>query len=438
MNDMTPSSELPDEPALPQEEPEVAPADVADVTVNQPYLTADLPGIGGRIKDDVANFVVDEIPLYPVSGEGTHLYFRVTKRGIPTPAAIDRLARHMNVPPIEIGFAGLKDAQALTSQCMSLEHADAEQLARYRDPQVKIEVLGLHGNKLRAGHLLGNRFVIRIRGVGAAQLPQARRILDVLLARGVPNFFGQQRFGARGDTAKLGELMVRNDAAEFIATFLGRSRPTDPPDCKAARDAFDAGFFDRARDRWPWHYVNERKALAAYKRKKHAGPAIGAIDKRMKRLYVSAFQSEIYNEVLARRLQTIDHVFVGDLAQKTDSGGVFMVEDAAVEQPRAERFEISPTGPVVGYRSNLAQGREGEPLNPGEVEQQVLAAHHITLEDFRHVGALKIKGTRRPLRFRIDQATLADGSDPRGEYLELAFVAPSGCYATVVLSEMMK
>ena len=65
-----------------------------------PYVTNDLPGIGGRMKDDVADFVVEEVPLYALSGEGTHLFFSVTKRGIPTPSAVERIAAHMNVPSL--------------------------------------------------------------------------------------------------------------------------------------------------------------------------------------------------------------------------------------------------------------------------------------------------------------------------------------------------
>lgn len=405
---------------------------------NLPYLTADMPGIGGYIKEDVSDFIVQEVPLYELSGEGTHVFFKVVKRGIPTPVAVDRIARHMNVPSHEIGFAGLKDAQALTSQLMSLEHADVERLNSLKDPQMELEVVSRHGNKLRSGHLLGNHFKIRVRDVAPDKLILAKNILSVLEKRGVPNYFGLQRFGARGDTGKLGELLLRNELDEFVAMYLGRSNPNDPPDCKAARDAFDSGDFNRALERWPRHYGNERRALSAYKKRKHAGPAMAAIDKRMRRLYVSAFQSTVFNEVLSRRIQTMDQVFVGDLAQKSDTGGVFMVEDAALEQPRAEQFEISPTGPVVGYRSHLAGGDESDPSSPGRIERDVLAMHRVNLEDFRHVGALKLKGTRRALRFRLEKLDCQPGKDSRGEFVELAFYAPSGCYATVVLRELMK
>ncbi|MFA6134084.1 MAG: tRNA pseudouridine(13) synthase TruD [Phycisphaerae bacterium] len=397
-----------------------------------PYLTADLPGIGGRLKERVEDFRVEEIPLYEPCGQGDHLYFRVTKTGIPTPAAVDRLARHMGVQPPEIGVAGLKDAQAVTSQTMSLEHADAHRLAAYRDSQMSVTVLARHGNKLRPGHLAGNRFIIRLRGVGPEQLAPAQAVLDVLARRGVPNYFGAQRFGARGETAQLGRALVKGDLDGFVSLYLGQSAEGDPPDCRAARDAFDAGYFDRALQRWPRHYFNERRALSAYKRGKRPGPAIAAIDKRMRRLYVSAFQSAIFNEVLTRRIGTIDRVLAGDLAQKEDSGGVFSVQDVAAEQARADHFEISPTGPIAGYRGNLAGGEMGQ------IEQEALARWQVDLEDFRRVGTLKIKGGRRALRFPLRQVALTGGSDQHGSFLELAFAAPSGCYATVVLREVMK
>ena len=439
-----------------------------------PYLTSDLPGIGGRIRARPEDFQVDELPLYPASGEGTHAYFRLRKVGIPTPAAVERLARHMGVRPSDIGFAGLKDAHAVTTQWMSLEHADADKLAAFADKKARVLEVTHHTNKLRPGHLRANRFAIRIRKMGGCLGPadglqaghrqagssgatrsvaetclspfsvrplaaqaenffdRARATLDVLERRGVPNYFGAQRFGARGDTAALGRAIVAGDLDEFLALYLGRPRNDDPPDCRAARAAFDGGDCDAALSHWPRHYGNERRALSAFRKKRRPTDAVRAIDKRMKRLYVSAFQSDLFNGVLVRRIESIDRVFEGDMAQKMDSGGVFVVEDTAAEQPRADAFEISPTGPIVGYRGSLGGGE------PGQIEYAVLAEAGVEREDFRNLGPLKAKGGRRPLRFKIDDVHLDAGSDEHGDFLEVRFTAGSGCYATVVLREIMK
>ncbi len=395
-------------------------------------LTADLPGIGGQIKQHLADFRVDEVPIYEPCGEGTHLYFRVTKAGIATPEAVGRLARFLNVRPHDIGVAGLKDARAVTSQMMSVEHVSRATLAGFRDRSVSVEVLGLHGNKLRTGHLKANRFTIRVRGVSAEQLPVAEAVMEVLARRGVPNYFGEQRFGARNASAVLGECLVRNELDEFVAVFLGRPRADDPPNCQAARDAFDAGQYAQAMKRWPRQCRGERKALSAYKSNRSSAAAVGAVDKRMKRLYVSAFQSRIFNEVATRRIDTLDKVLAGDLAVKADNGAVFAVEDAEAEQPRADRFEISPTGPIVGYRSDLAGGE------PGTIEAETLRRYRIAPDDFRALGPLRAKGTRRALRFELGSPDLSAGTDEHGPYIQLQFTAPSGSYATVATREIMK
>lgn len=397
-----------------------------------PYLTADLPGVGGTIKQRVEDFRVEEVPLYDACGEGTHVYALLEKRGIATPVAVDRLARHLGVKPPDIGVAGLKDAQAVTTQWISIEHVDPEAVLAYRDPTMRIMKVNRHGNKLRTGHLRGNRFGIRIRDVATHDLPRAEAILDVLARRGVPNYFGGQRFGNRGDTAALGEALIREDLDEFLRLFLGNPQPGDPPACRAARDAYEVGALDRALKRWPRGYASERKAITAYKKKHRPADAIRMIDKRMKRLYVSAFQSVMFNDVLARRIDEIDRVARGDLAQKTDSGGIFLVEDEATDLPRAQRGEISPTGPIPGYRGRLAEDR------PGEIERTVLAEHAITPEDFRGGGPLKAKGSRRALRYLLEQPGLSAGRDEHGSYLEVQFLAPAGCYATIVLEELGK
>ena len=397
-----------------------------------PFLTADLPGTGGQIKQRPEDFQVDEVPLYEACGEGTHVYFRVLKRGLPTPAVVGRIARHVGRRADEIGFAGLKDAHAVTTQWMSLEHTEPARLAGYDDGQARVLETTRHTNKLRPGHLAGNAFLIRVRGVGGGALARAEAVLDVLRRRGAPNYFGAQRFGSRGDTGELGRALIRGDLDEVVAILLGRPRPDDDPRIRAAREAFDAGDYDRAAKQWPSAYRDQRRALAAYRKRRNPKGALAAVDMRMRRLYVSAFQSALFNDVLTARLAGLDQVLLGDLAQKTDTGGVFEVTDAAAEQPRAAAFEISATGPILGYRTNLPSGE------PGEIECTVLARHQSTGEDFRHAGPLKAKGTRRALRFGLRHAALAEGSDAHGPYLEVRFTAPSGCYATVALGEITK
>jgi tRNA pseudouridine13 synthase len=103
-----------------------------------------------------------------------------------------------------------------------------------------------------------------------------------------------------------------------------------------------------------------------------------------------------------------------------------------VEQPRAERFEISPTGPLLGYRMTLP---EGEPL---KLEEAVMAANGLAPGDFRVEGKLKVKGARRPLRVKPENVELSAGVDEHGSYIAAGFTLPSGSFATVFMRELMK
>src|SRR3712207_5138236 len=129
------------------------------------YLTAEQPGIGGRLKVKPEDFIVEEIPLYLPSGEGQHLYAEIEKTGLSTYAAIKTIAQALNISPNAIGYAGLKDARAITRQTLSIEGATPEAINQLHLSNIKILKVNRHGNKLRVGHLAGNRFVIRVREV---------------------------------------------------------------------------------------------------------------------------------------------------------------------------------------------------------------------------------------------------------------------------------
>jgi tRNA pseudouridine13 synthase len=155
--------------------------------------------------------------------------------------------------------------------------------------------------------------------------------------------------------------------------------------------------------------------------------AYAAVPKRLKVFLLSAFQSELFNRVLNQRLQTLDRVYYGDLAMKHPGRSVFRVEDEMVEQPRADRLEISATGPLFGFKMMQPLGQQGD------LEASVLGKEGLTLESFRVGGGIRAKGGRRALRFRLQEPELwfDDG-------LMLRFWLDKGCYATAVLAELMK
>jgi len=398
-----------------------------------PYLTPEVAPIAGRIKQRPEDFVVEEIPAYEASGEGDHVYFQVEKIGISTHDAVKALARALGVAPREIGYAGLKDAQALARQIFSLEHADPDRIAALEMPRLRVVWVSRHRNKLRIGHLAGNRFVLKLRGIPADRHGDVRAVLDVVERRGVPNYFGEQRFGARGDTWRIGRALLLRDAEEAVSWMAGRPGPADTGKVLRAREHFDAGDYERAEKAWPGGFRDAIRLCRAMARSKgDAKRALRVIDRSLLRLYTAAYHAWLFNQVLAERMGELDRVLVGDLAWKHDNGAVFEVLDAEAEAPRAARFEISPSGPLFGRRTSLPGGR------PGELERGVLARAGHALEDFARTGPLEWKGGRRPLRFRPERLAVSAGADDAGEFLEIAFELPPGCYATSLLREVLK
>lgn len=392
-----------------------------------PFLTEDYPGTGGRIKAEPEDFVVEEIPLYEPGGEGQHVYVGLEKRGISTYQAISAIARHLGIPTREIGYAGLKDARAVTRQMISIDGVEPARVEALDLPRLKILWVDRHRNKLKMGHLSGNRFTIRVRDVDNEAQAKAEVVLDELGHRGVPNYFGEQRFGVRRNTHRLGWAMLRGDASAFAREYLGGPQTDDPPEVQAARAAFDAGDYQSALAKWPSYQREERRMLEAIVR--HGGDVqqgMRALDKKLRRLFVSAYQSYLFNRLLAGRIQALDRLEQGDVAFIHAKGAAFLVKDSDIEQPRADRFEISPSGPLYGLKVLLAEGR------PGQQERDLLKESGLSLDEFRLPG-IKLKGARRPYRIPLTETQIGwdDG-------LMLSFRLPPGSYATEVLREIMK
>ncbi|NLE77520.1 MAG: tRNA pseudouridine(13) synthase TruD, partial [Chloroflexi bacterium] len=283
-------------------------------------------------------------------------------------------------------------------------------------------------NKLKLGHLRGNRFRIRVREVLPEALPACRATLQALQARGLPNRFGEQRFGQRSDTHLLGRLALVGDPEALVRHFLGGPSEAESPTVQEARRRFEANQWVEALAAFPGAMSDERAALEALIRSSgDFRQAAGRIPKRLRRFFVSAYQSYLFNAVLEHRMPDLDRLQVGDLAMKHENGAVFLVQDAVVEQPRADRQEISPSGPLFGHKMTLPEGE------PGHLEQAVLAAEGLTLDAFRIGEGLAPKGARRALRVPLqDVAAAWDGG------IVLEFSLPPGSYATVLLGEVMK
>jgi tRNA pseudouridine13 synthase len=393
------------------------------------WLSDGLPGTGGSYKVEPAHFVVEEIPLYPCSGSGEHLYLWIEKSGISSHNLLQQLATELKLKGHEIGHAGLKDAKALTRQMISIPANREAQLATLQLQQAQILKTDRHTNKLRLGHLAGNRFSIRISDPHQDAMNRAQAILHLLEQQGVPNLFGEQRYGVLGNSAALGLLLTRKEYEAFCRELLGDPTLIKNAEWKAAAQAYRAGDIPGALNVLPKRMRDERKLLNQLQDGKKHQQAVMALPRNLLRLFLSALQSQLFNNILQQRLNSLSTLSHGDIAIKHANGACFRVENAEIEQPRADSFEISPTAPLFGHKVMLAEGI------PGEIEQTTLSRSGLTLESWKLGQGLTMPGERRSLRVPIESPRAARHA---GGDLQLEFSLPKGAYATAVLSEVIK
>jgi len=392
------------------------------------YLTAQLPGTGGVIRQQPEDFRVDEIPLYDPCGEGEHLFVRVEKCGLTTYDLLRELSSALNCKERDLGYAGLKDARAITRQTVSVPLRKPEDVKGLKIPGVTILSACLHRNKLRPGHLAGNHFQIRIHQPDPEALQRAEVILGVLKDIGVPNRFGEQRYGSLGNSHRIGKAMLSGAFDAAMHEIIGNPEEIKHEGWKQAAEAFHAGDMETAIEKLPRHCRPERQLLNLVREGKSPRQAVLAMPRKLLRLYLSAYQSSLFDRMVDMRLATLERIWPGDLAYKHSNGACFLVTNPEAEQPRADSFEISPTAPLFGYKSKLAEGQAGL------LEQSLLDKEKLTLESFRLSGGLAMEGERRPLRVPIEGA----GCVQEKESLLVSFSLPKGSFATTVLSEVMK
>jgi tRNA pseudouridine13 synthase len=298
-----------------------------------PYLTAELPGIGGTLRTTPEDFFVDEEPAYEPSGTGDHVFVRIEKRGLTTPMAVERVAKALNVNPRDVGVAGMKDRHAVTRQWISLPPPVTPEATRALVlDDIAICDVARHPHKLRTGHVRANQFILRVRGAapGGDAVARAQAIFDVLAKPpGTPNWYGEQRFGRDGDNAEKGLAIVRGER---------------PPR-----------------------------------------------DKKLARLLVSSLQSKLFNEWLTARMRDglYAKVIAGDILHKIP-GGQFVCDSPEVDQPRLIAGEIGITGPMFGDRMRApTAGSEAAAR-----EAQILDAAGLAADSFASVRVIA-EGTRR-------------------------------------------
>lgn len=307
-----------------------------DLIDSLPFITGDAGGVGGKIKEEPEHFFVTEIPAFRPSGGGPFVIVRVKRKGWNTRDLMKSIAKLFDLPGTSMGCSGLKDRCAVAIQSFSLKlpEADLQDVAKKIEDSLPVTVLetARHDRPLRTGYLKGNEFKILLTGA-SDDSEKIDTITDSILKKGLPNFYGPQRFGRDGCNLIRGQNILR-----------GGSDPSGG-----------------------W----------------------------LRNFFLSSAQSDLFNLWLTERMArgVFDRLIEGDICQKTTGGGVFASRSLDVEMERFIRGEIVYTGPIFGYKMRRPAGEE-EKLEDEILQREGFSMKHFrknNLKGSRRPGLIRIK-----------------------------------------------
>jgi tRNA pseudouridine13 synthase len=399
------------------------------------YGTAD-PGIGGHLRETPEDFVVEELAPAPGTG-GDYLVVRVTRRNWEQQHLVRELARRLGISHRRITWAGTKDRRAVATQLIALYRVTEDQIRHVSLRDVTLEPVGRAQEGLALGQLTGNRFGITIRGCDPRDLREQVGRVTAGVAGGIPNYYGIQRFGViRPITHAVGEAILREEWEQAVMIYVARSFPQEPEVTRSARLAFqEGGDVRQALRDYPVHLTYERAMLHHLQEKPGDFPgALRVLPPRLLSLFVSAFQSWLFNELLSRRMEA------GPSGPGPVAGDLLLFTDG--------KTDVVTPGSLPAARLQVSRGRAETALFlPGDdfrahprydttLLTDLLVRRGITADSFRKASAFvgtAYAGTVRRM-FLSPVVTARTDSDT----VHLAFTLAAGEYATTVCREFMK
>jgi tRNA pseudouridine13 synthase len=430
------------------------------------YYVSDADGIGGRLRDQPADFQVREreaIETQSVDADpGTYpaLVFRATLIDRDTNGFADELANRLGISRERITWSGTKDKRAVTTQLFSIRNFEDRSIP---EPSgADIEIVGRAGRPVLFGDHFGNEFDLVVRDVESpehvddittdlrrfageddSRTNGAQSSLDESVIVAVPNVFGQQRFGTlRPITHEVGLAIVRSDWEGAVLAYLGNSSEREPTETQDAREYVERTHdWQGAIDRFPSHLGYERAMAHTLVENggtepDHFREALTAVPSNLQALFVHAAQSYLFNRMLSLRLERglpFDQPIAGDVVCFADEHGLpdtdrcQRVTESRVDTVtrHCERGRAFVTAPLVGTDTELSEGEQGE------IEHEVLDETDIAPDDFDLPGEFNSTGTWRSILVRTDLSI-------EREPLTFSFSLPNGSYATVLMREYLK
>jgi tRNA pseudouridine13 synthase len=426
-------------------------------------------GSGGRIKGAVEDFQVEEVLVDGSKAQVNqteekralgaslerqrHLLCVLVKRNWDNFLASKNVAYQLGLGQNSIQIAGIKDAKAVTAQYVSIENLSMEDTAKVDVKGVQLRPVGYLRNPLSVFYLLGNSFTIRITGITQDQTivkeQVTQTITEVNQLGGIPNFYGHQRFGTtRPITHLVGKAILQGNFEEAAMLFLAKPSPDEHPESRQARTELQQSHdFKTALEHFPKQLRYERSMLNYLN--ENPGDfvrAFNVLPLKLQGLFVQAYQSYLFNRFLSERVKAglpLNRAEVGDFVVGVERSGLPMVNIAqtVTAETQAKANDAIAAGkmrlalPIVGFKQKLSGGAMGE------LEQRVLQEEDVNMDGFRVTVNSRLggRGSLRTALTPVKDFKLLDISKREdGLTVSLAFMLLRGCYATVLLREIMK
>ncbi len=335
------------------------------------------------------DFVVTEVPLYEFSGEGEHLILKVRKKDLTTWGMIQIFSEISGAKVKEFGYAGLKDKDGMTVQNISILKKYEKHFEKFEHPKIKILEKNYHNNKIKTGHLKGNRFFIRLKKVNPTQSKILLNVLKTLETTGFANYFGYQRFGKDGDNFQRGKAILKGEIKERN---------------KKMRNFFISAYQSHLYNLWLSKRVEISKLFDSFD------------EKELFSLF--NFPKETISQI--KQQPHFFKILPGELMHHYPHGRLFLCEDLKEESNRFFQKQITPTGLLAGKRAQNATGLAGN------FEKDITKECETFCD--------KMQGTRRFAWIWAQEIESLYKEELA--WFELNFTLPKGSYATTFLEEL--
>ena len=411
-------------------------------TIGLKHYQTETRGLGGKTRLKYDDFIVEEVlqgfKASPkrvckgnVSCDKYYIYI-LEKKGVDTLEAIRKISRNLNIKAYDIGFAGLKDANALTFQFISLKGPKTLPCILNIDDSIKLYFFSCSSKRIVKGENWGNCFLIKIRDTDVNTDNACYEVFEEILSEicsigGLYPYFGHQRFGTiRPNTHRVGEKIVRRDWFGAVLELIGNPYPKEDPQVYEARKVFSETLDPkRALRLFPKKFIYERIVLKKLVEGRGYVDALLALPKHILKFYVEAFQAYLFNEYVNLRIEK-------GIKPNTAIEGDIVVKNGFFEKVLRER-RIDPKEkvllPLVGYMTKMGKGEAYDIL------KSVLESRNVKLSMFKiRELNITVKGGFRKSPMIIHNLSYACLE----RCLHLYFCLEKGMYATVFLREVMK